>query len=368
MSKTKIEDLLQMKDVISLVNILCTQALVAQASDIHINPEEHQINVRFRIDGLLQDAYTFPREIHQEIIARIKILTELRTDEHYVSQDGRFKIPYKDEFVDIRVSIVPTYYGENAVLRLLRPLKTTLELTQLGFSVADSLLIEKVLNQSHGMILVTGPTGSGKTTTLYTLLKKIQTSQISITTIEDPIEYAVQGVRQIQVHAHKGLNFSNGLRAIMRQDPDIIMVGEIRDYDTASIAVHAALSGHMLFSTLHTNDAVTTILRLIDMHIEPYIVASTIKLVISQRLVRKRCELCNGKACKNCNQSGFSGRTIIYELLHLSNSLKKLLLKKVPAHILQEQAVKEGFVSIYENGYSKVTEGITSLEEVLGAI
>jgi type II secretory ATPase GspE/PulE/Tfp pilus assembly ATPase PilB-like protein len=363
-----LEPLLHTKDAIAIINTVIDEALRRQASDIHIDPEEEHVNVRIRIDGLLYPLFTFPKHIQQELIARIKILSELRTDEHRTSQDGRFKITKDKEIIDIRVSVIPTYYGENAVMRLLRSSQELLSLTSLGFSEKDAARIEDSIHKSSGMILVTGPTGSGKTTTLYTLLNLIKSSENSITTIEDPIEYAIPGIRQIQAHHQKGLSFAQGLRAIMRQDPDIIMVGEIRDHDTASVATHAALTGHLLFTTLHTNNAVTALIRLIDLHIEPYLIASTVELVISQRLVRKICENCRQSGCPTCNQTGFFGRTVIYELLTCSDDLRACILEKAPAHILEEQAVKDGFVSIEVCGLATVAAGITTHEEMMTAL
>src|SRR3989344_3331829 len=278
--------------VINLVNSLIEHAHSARASDIHIDPRANSVQVRIRVDGVLLDSYTFPKELHSPVISRIKVLTSLRTDEHQAAQDGRFRTSFADTLVDIRVSIVPTYYGENAVLRLLSDNASQFSLDAIGFSKPDQEKIMRAARRPHGMILSTGPTGSGKTTTLYTLIKLLNRGDNSIITIEDPIEYAVEGVEQIQVNTRTGLTFADGLRSILRQDPNIIMVGEIRDTDTASIAVNTALTGHLLLSPLHTSDAATTLPRLSDMGIDPYLVASTISIAIGQRLVRTVCDEC----------------------------------------------------------------------------
>lgn len=256
--------------IIRLVDALIIHAFESQASDIHIDPQEDKVRIRLRIDGVLHDVFILPKEIQPEIISRIKVLSGLRTDEHQAAQDGRFKIPVEDiGYIDIRVSIAPTYYGENAVLRILSE-RTQLNLDQLGFSERDLKVVKSAVKKPYGMILATGPTGSGKTTTLYSIIKELNTNEISIITIEDPIEYSISGIDQIQVNSKTGITFAQGLRSILRQDPNIIMVGEIRDEETAGIAVNAALTGHLMLSTIHTNDAATTLPRLLDMGIEPF--------------------------------------------------------------------------------------------------
>src|SRR3989344_1293784 len=281
--------------IVNLVNHLIDLAYQLKASDIHINPEAQSVRVRLRIDGVLQDEMPLPKFIHSEVISRIKILANLRTDEHQAAQDGRFRIELEKDEVDMRVSIVPTYYGEDVVMRLLTNQSQEFDLDDLGFSPSDKAKIIKAIKHPYGMILATGPTGSGKTTTLYTLIKMLNISERSIITIEDPIEYSIKGVNQIGVNQRAGLTFANGLRSILRQDPNIIMVGEIRDSETAGIAVNTALTGRLVLSTLHTNDAATTLPRLLDMKVEPYLIASTVNLAIGQRLVRKICENCNVK-------------------------------------------------------------------------
>ena len=273
--------------IIALVNAVLFEAHQTRASDIHIDPTATCVRVRLRVDGVLHEAYEFSKDIHQEIIARIKVLAGLRTDEHAASQDGRFRyeLPHGGQ-VDVRVSMVPTYHGENAVLRLLVQHNTLQSLGDLGFSKSDQNKIRSALKRQSGMLLATGPTGSGKTTTLYTMLGMLHRPEVSIVTIEDPIEYAIDNIEQIPVHARTGLTFANGLRSILRQDPDIIMVGEIRDKETAGIAVNTALTGHLLLSSVHTSNAATTLPRLLDMGLEPYLVASTVTAAIGQRLVR----------------------------------------------------------------------------------
>jgi type IV pilus assembly protein PilB len=364
-------------------------------SDIHIDPADDNVQTRFRIDGVLQDAATLPKNIHSEIISRIKILAGLRTDEHQAAQDGRFHIQLTDGSADVRVSIAPTYYGENAVLRLLADQAEEFTLESLGFSIPNQTKIIHAIKKPYGMILATGPTGSGKTTTLYTLVKMLNTKEVSIITIEDPIEYAVSGINQIGVNNRSGLSFANGLRSILRQDPNIIMVGEIRDAETAGISVNTALTGHLLLSTLHTNDAATTLPRLLDMKIEPYLIASTVNVAIGQRLVRKICEHCktrkkltvaeqksfaevlplkkfpanvmvyHGKGCEECNFSGYRGRIGIHEVLVVDNPIREAVLRKASSVELREIAIASGMTTMVEDGLEKVFKGITTISEIL---
>ena len=382
--------------IINLIDCLVERAHESRASDIHIDPSAKMVRVRLRIDGVLQDTDNFPKNIHSEIISRVKVLARLRTDEHQATQDGRFRhiFPGTNDFVDIRVSIAPTYHGENAVLRLLSDKAENFSLGNLGFSESDQKKIIKALKKSNGMILSTGPTGSGKTTTLYTLIKMLNSDEVSIVTIEDPIEYAIDNIEQIQVNPRTGLTFANGLRSILRQDPNIIMVGEIRDAETANIAVNTALTGHLLLSTLHTNDAATTLPRLLDMGIEIYLVASTVSIAIGQRLVRKICEHCKekvtitaaqkesldaliiskslnnkqlyrGKGCKECNDSGYFGRTCINEVLVADNDIREAILRKAPSSELKMIAVRNGMTTMIEDGFRKAEAGQTTIEEVL---
>ncbi len=386
--------------IINLIDCLIEKAHRGRVSDIHIDPSPKNVRVRFRVDGVMQEAYNFPKNIHNEIISRIKVLSKLRTDEHQATQDGRFRHAFHEtgEFVDLRVSIVPTYHGENAVLRLLSDKAENFTLEALGFSVSDQKKILDALKKPNGMILATGPTGSGKTTTLYTLIKMLNSPEVSIITIEDPIEYAVDDIEQIQVNSKSGLTFANGLRSILRQDPNIIMVGEIRDAETAGIAVNTALTGHLLLSTLHTNDAATTLPRLLDMGIEEYLVASTVSIAIGQRLVRKICESCKvkvemtpslkeslaetpfgkmikddqvfykGKGCPKCGKSGYSGRVCINEVLVADDIIREAILRKASANEIRNIAISHGMTTMLEDGFQKIKNGQTTVEEILRVI
>lgn len=408
--KTKIETEIKKPgeeiSIIDLVQNLIEYCYKLRASDIHIDPEEDKILVKARIDGIIHLLFNFPKEIQNEIISRIKILAGLRTDEHYIPQDGRFKFfdsENQTEF-DIRVSIMPTHFGENAVLRLLVSKETSFTLETLGFSERDYQVVKKAIKKPYGMILVTGPTGSGKTTTLYTILKTLNTGNVSIITLEDPIEYSIPGITQIQVNPQVGLVFSTGLRAILRQDPDIIMVGEIRDEETADIAVNAALTGHLLLATLHTNDAATALPRLLEMNVEPFLIASTVNVIIAQRLVRKICENCKeerklkseevysilesigldltvenikkiknskfyiGKGCSLCNNSGYYGRLGIFEVLPMSEKIKEAVMKRANSNEIKSIAVNEGMTTMIEDGFKKVLDGLTTVEEILRVI
>ena len=408
--KSKIEGEIQKSEseisIIDLVQDLITYCYKSRASDIHIDPEADKILIKARIDGIIYNLFTFPKGIQDEIISRIKILAGLRTDEHYAPQDGRFKfrdLEAEKEF-DVRVSIMPTYFGENAVLRLLVSKETSFTLETLGLSERDLKEIKKAIKKPYGMILVTGPTGSGKTTTLYTILKTLNTGMVSIITLEDPIEYSISGITQIQVNPQVGLEFSTGLRAILRQDPDIIMVGEIRDEETANIAVNAALTGHLLLSTLHTNDAATALPRLLEMGVEPFLIASTVNVVIAQRLVRKICENCKeekkfstaeilsflesigldltienikiakkskfyyGKGCEACNNSGYYGRIGIFEVLSVTDKIREAIMKRLNSSEIKSIAINEGMTTMVQDGFNKVLQGLTTIEEILRVI
>lgn len=387
--------------IINLLDQLIVQAHTVRASDIHIDPIDGGLRVRFRVDGVMQDVHRFPLSVRQEVIARIKIMAGLRTDQHQAAQDGRFRLDIPDVGpVDVRVSIAPTYHGENAVLRLLSDKAENFTLEALGFGAADQEKILHAVRKSHGMILATGPTGSGKTTTLYTLLKLLNTADVSIITIEDPIEYAVSNIEQIQVNPQTGLTFASGLRSILRQDPDVIMVGEIRDLETASIAVNTALTGHLLLSTLHTSDAATTLPRLLDMKIEPFLVASTVNVAIGQRLVRKVCKHCASEyelkdeeraslaqtlpaaflsqvknlprakegGCAECAGSGYRGRIGINEVLVVDGEVRETILRRASAAELKRIAVAHGMTTMQEDGCRKVLAGLTTIEEVLRVV
>ncbi len=386
--------------IVRLVDAILEEAVALRASDIHIEPAEAHVLVRLRVDGVLIDSFTLPRPILSEVISRIKVLSQLRTDEHQAAQDGRFRTTLANgRITDIRVSITPTYFGENAVMRILSDHAADFTLELLGFSDDDRAKIEAAVKRPHGMILATGPTGSGKTTTLYTLVKKLNTKDISIVTIEDPIEYAISGITQIQINPRAGLTFANGLRSIRRQDPNVIMVGEIRDAETASIAVNTALTGHLLLSTLHTNDAATTLPRLLDMGIDAYLVASTVNVAIGQRLVRKICETCErphtltdaeqqslreslptrlrlpgqelpevfyeGAGCGACDGTGYAGRMGVNEVLVVGPEVRDAILRKASAVTIRDIAIANGMTTMFEDGFNKAADGKTTIAEVL---
>src|SRR3989338_8176413 len=385
--------------IISLIDGLIEEAQNSRASDIHIDPREKDVRVRLRIDGVLKDAYSLPREIHSEVITRVKVLAGLRTDEHQAAQDGRFRTIFEGANpIDSRVYIAPAYYGENCVLRLLSEHAEKFTIDTMGFSSEDLTKIKNAIQKPYGMVLATGPTGSGKTTTLYTFLKSLHKPEISIITIEDPIEYSIEGVNQIQVNRKTELTFANGLRAILRQDPDIIMVGEIRDRETAGLAINTALTGHLVLSTLHTNDAATTLPRMLDLGLEPYLITATVNLVIAQRLVRKICEQCKtkhkltesekksiaelgnfaaanipetmhrGQGCDECLGSGYRGRIGIYEVMVIDDAIREAMLEKCSASNIKKMSIERGMTTMVEDGFHKAVEGITTLEEVLRVI
>ncbi|RMD61362.1 type II/IV secretion system protein [Candidatus Parcubacteria bacterium] len=387
--------------VINLVNLFVEYAYISRASDIHIEPGANKLRVRFRIDGVLRDIFehiAISKELQPEIISRIKVLAGLRTDEHNTPQDGRFKARIENlGAIDVRVSIIPTFYGENAVMRILAETQI-FSLEDLGFSGDDLEKVKRAIKRPHGMILANGPTGSGKTTTLYTILKELNTPEVSIITIEDPVEYSIEGTSQIQTNARVGLTFASGLRSILRQDPNIIMVGEIRDQETANIAVNAALTGHLLLSTLHTNDAATTFPRLVDMGVPPFLVASTVNVIMGQRLVRVLCDSCKVEkklskeevaslaeiapyvkdlkttkfyapgGCEKCGGVGYQGRTAIREVLEVDDKIRTLVMSRANAAQIKEAAIKNGMKTMMQDGIEKAAKGITSLAEVLRII
>ncbi len=402
--KLKVENALKTPEteisIISLVDDLIEYAFWARASDIHMEPFADSLSIRLRIDGILHDSFSFAKSLHSGVITRIKVLGGIRTDEHQAALDGRFKATMKEppsEF-DVRVSIIPTYYGENAVLRLLAEQTKISKLSDLAFTDNDKIKIKNAVSKPHGMILATGPTGSGKTTTLYTILKEVNTREVSIITIEDPIEYSLEGIDQIQVNIRTGLTFANGLRSILRQDPNIIMVGEIRDQETAGIAVNAALTGHKLLSTIHTNDAATTLPRLLDMGVEPFLAASTINIAIGQRLVRMICEKCKtkkriteaefknlsehipaevldnhkdfyyGKGCHACGDSGYFSRMGLYEVLEMNDFIREAIMRRADAGEVKKIAIKNGMVPLLEDGFRKALAGFTTIEEILRVV
>jgi type IV pilus assembly protein PilB len=393
------EDLAKAAEKLPIIKIMDTimeYAVAERASDVHIETHDKEVIVRFRIDGVLKDIVRFPRGIEAALVARIKILSNLKIDEHRIPQDGRYKFMANDEAMGLRVSIIPGFYSENVVMRLLPESKRPSSLEELGLSGHNLYLINDNIKKPHGMILVTGPTGSGKTTTLYSLLNILNTIEVKICTIEDPIEYGIERVNQIQVNPKAGLTFAVGLRALLRHDPDIIMVGEIRDKETAEIAVHSALTGHLVLSTLHTNNAAGAIPRLLDMGIEGFLVASTVNIVVAQRLVRKICPNCiqefrpsaetitlleknfglnlssqkfyKGKGCDECHHSGYISRIGIYEVLQMSEKIKNLVIQRGLSDQLQKQAIAEGMVTMLHDGMNKISAGLTTIEEVLRAV
>lgn len=386
----KLQGMVKEPIVIKLVNLMITEAIRQGASDIHIEPEEETLKTRFRVDGMLREETSPPKHLQSAVISRVKILANLDIAERRAPQDGRFNVKTDGKEVDIRVSCMPTVYGENVVLRLLDVSKALLTLEQIGLSKDTLGAFQSVIKRPYGIILVTGPTGSGKTTTLYSSLDKINTVEKNILTIEDPVEYRLPGVRQIQVNTKAHLTFSNGLRSILRQDPDVIMVGEIRDAETAEIAIQAALTGHLVLATLHTNDAPGAITRLIDMGVEPFLVSSSVIGILAQRLVRTLCKECKeeyvpskdilaeigvdaahgakfyrGKGCIKCMKTGYKGRIAIFEFLVPNEKIRKLAIDKASSKEMRKEALAAGMIAMKEDGMKKIAEGLTTLEEVL---
>ncbi len=383
-----------------VVDELILAAYDDKASDVHIEPEEKDSLIRFRIDGVLQDVVRIPPALHERVVTRIKVLSNLRTDEHLSAQDGKMQMRLPQEDLDIRVSIIPVANGEKVVLRLLSSRSREYTLADLGMNTTDLGKVTKAYNKSYGMILSTGPTGSGKTTSIYSILKVLNTREKNIMTIEDPIEYRILGANQVQVNVKTNLTFANGLRSILRQDPNIIFVGEIRDGETAGIAVNAALTGHLVLSTLHTNNAATAIPRLSDMKVEPFLVASTVNVIIAQRLIREICGGCKtqietdteelsksiseeainkylgkgpkvvtfqGKGCKLCRNTGYQGRIGLFEVLEVTKEIRKLIVGKSDADLIEQEAIKAGMRTMLEDGLEKVAKGLTTIEEVMRA-
>jgi type IV pilus assembly protein PilB len=378
--------------VVKLINGILTDAVAKGASDIHIESFEHEMRVRYRIDGALSEIMKPPVKLKAALISRLKILASLNIAERRVPQDGRIKLKMKSKVIDYRVSTLPTLFGEKIVLRILDKGNLTLDLAKFGFEPRSESDLMRAIMNPYGMVLVTGPTGSGKTTTLYSCLSKINTIEVNIMTAEDPVEYNLGGINQVLVRNEVGMTFAAALKAFLRQDPNIIMVGEIRDLETGSIAIKAALTGHLVLSTLHTNDAPSTITRMVDMGIEPFNVSSAVNLIVAQRLVRRICSNCKaehkyspeelkalgaegqafagitffkGAGCDTCNGSGYKGRQGIYEVMALSPELRRMVLRGCSAAELQEQAVKEGMLTLRMDGIMKIKKGITTLEEVV---
>ena len=386
-----LKDLASEAPVIRLVNLIMSRAVEARASDIHIEPFERDLKVRYRVDGVLSDEESPPKKLKAAIISRIKIMARLNIAERRLPQDGRIKIKVMGRDIDLRVSTLPTMYGESVVMRILDKSNTQIyDLKKLGFSSRMHEQFENLLSRPHGIILVTGPTGSGKTTTLYAALTQINQPDKKIVTIEDPVEYQINGINQIHVNPKIGLTFAAGLRSIVRQDPDVIMVGEMRDLETAEIGIRAALTGHVVFSTLHTNDAPSAIARLVDMGAEDYLLASSILGVLAQRLIRVICPHCKeeqpleksvleeigfpldaktrlyqGKGCKECGQTGFQGRVAIFELMLMDEEIRRLTIANADALELTKAAIKAGMITLRDDGFEKVKEGITTISEVL---
>ncbi len=356
--------------VIKLVNQVITEAIKMRATDIHIEIYVNKVVLRYRIDGVLremkmpQDAYY----IEPAIVSRVKIMCHLDVVEHRIPQDGRAKVRLLDgQEVDLRVSILQGYFGENVVIRIL-PSQVLLDLDTIGFLPQDLETINKLLQKPHGIILITGPTGSGKTTTLYTCLSRLNRKEVKIVSIEDPVEYAIEGITQIQVNPKVGLTFANALRSVLRHDPDIMMIGEIRDSETADLAIRSSLTGHLVFSTLHTNDSATGVARLMDMGIQPYLLASSVEVIIAQRLVRLLCPLCLGKGCEACSETGFKGRRPIYEIMLIDDDMRNLIIEHKSAQEIKAKAREKGMRTLMENGMHLVEQGLTTKEEILRVV
>jgi len=377
--------------VVKILNMILMKAVQMGASDIHFEPFEKVSRIRFRIDGVLHNQKAPPREIYNNIVARLKVMAQLDVAEKRLPQDGRIKLNYGKKQIDLRISILPSTFGEKAVIRILDSSSLCLDMTKLGFEERDMAVYKKAINSPNGIILITGPTGSGKTTTLYSTLSTLNHPDVNISTIEDPVEYILNGVIQTQTNNEIGLNFAAGLRTLLRQDPDIIMVGEIRDIETAQIAVNAAMTGHLVLATLHTNDAPSAVTRLENMGIEPFMISSTVIMCLAQRLIRKICEQCKesysveaealssygytgeaeevtlyrGVGCNECSNTGYKGRIGIYELMEVTESIKNLINKRTSANEIKRLAREQGMRTLREAGLSKVLKGETTIDEML---
>ena len=384
--------------VARIVSTLLEYGIKVRASDIHIEPLENESRIRYRIDGILHEKLILPKKIHDAIVSRIKILGNMKIDEKRLPQDARFNFKIGQEELDLRLSTMPTAHGEKVVMRLLKKTGGVPDLPELGLRGKALHNLEENIKRPHGIILLCGPTGSGKTTTLYSILSKLNSSQVNILTLEDPVEYRIVGVNQVQINTQAGLTFASGLRSFLRQDPNIIMVGEIRDTETTDLAIQASLTGHLVFSTLHTNDSSGSLPRLLDMKAEPYLIASTVTCVVGQRVVRKICPTCRiskvpqkeivekmkevlgslfdyeknknlklfeGRGCKECNNTGYLGRIGIFEVLLISEKIAKMIIVRSRAQDIAKQAVSEGMITMRQDGILKVLEGITTVEEVL---
>lgn len=397
--QAQLSQIIKEAPIARIVSTMLEYAMRSRASDTHIEPQEEETRVRYRIDGILHERLTLPKSVHDALISRIKILSDMKIDEHRIPQDGRFNFKAGEDEVDLRVSSLPTVHGEKIVMRLLRKSGGVPSLPELGLRGTALKNLEIAMLRPHGIIIVCGPTGSGKTTTLYAVLSKINTTKVNIITLEDPVEYQIPGINQVQVNPAVGLTFATGLRAFLRQDPNVILVGEIRDQETTDLAIQAALTGHLVFSTLHTSNAAGSLPRLLDLGAENFLLASTMTAVAGQRIIRRVCNECKstyippdsvvsdikqtlgklmqqsssketpklyrGKGCSACNNTGYLGRIGIFEVLPVSEKIARLILEKSDAGTIEDVAVSEGMVTMKQDGYLKVLEGITTIEEVL---
>lgn len=393
---TQIAQIIKEAPIAKIVSTILEYAVTSRASDVHIEPEEDRVRVRYRIDGILYDRLSLPKTVQESVISRIKILSEMKIDEHRSPQDGRFNFKVEDKEVDLRISVLPTIFGEKIVMRLLRKSGGIPTLPELGLAGVSLKNLETNMLRPHGIILVCGPTGSGKTSTLYSVLSRLNTPKVNIMTLEDPVEYQISGVNQVQVNPAVGLTFATGLRAFLRQDPNIILVGEIRDQETTDLAMQAALTGHLVFSTLHTSNASGALPRLLDLGAETFLLASTINAIVAQRIVRKICPSCKesyapesamvgeiknqlgrlfpqngeiklykGRGCKECGGEGYLGRIGIFEVLPVSSKIASMILQKPEASAIEKQAIDEGMITMKQDGYLKALVGVTTIEEVL---
>ncbi len=403
-SEKKVEDLVESAPVAKIVDVLVENAIEGDASDIHIEPEEKQIKVRFRVDGVLHSSLFLPKHVGPSIVSRIKILSNLKIDEKRKPQDGRFKVVYKGRNIDLRVSTLPVAEGEKVVMRVLDEKRSQVDLEGLGAWGKGRAILEEEIQEPFGLIIISGPTGSGKSTTLYTVLSMMDREEKNVITLEDPVEYRIAGINQSQIHPEINFTFASGLRSILRQDPDVIMVGEIRDEETAELTVHAALTGHLVLSTLHTNNAVGAIPRLVDMKVEPFLLSSSLRLIIGQRLVRKICDHCKeeikpsekvekmmkevlaripqdqkdamevdennlkmyrGKGCEYCSNTGMKGRVGVFEIVKITDKMKKIIeAGELKGDVLWEEFYRQGAITMREDGVIKVIKGLTTMEEV----
>jgi type IV pilus assembly protein PilB len=393
---SKIAEIIKEAPIAKIVSTILEYAVTSRSSDVHIEPQEDRVRVRYRIDGILYDRLSLPKTVQEAVISRIKILSEMKIDEHRSPQDGRFNFKINDKEVDLRISVLPTTFGEKIVMRLLRKSGGLPTLNELGLGGTNLKNLESAILRPHGIIIVCGPTGSGKTTTLYSVLSKLNTTRVNIMTLEDPVEYQIAGINQVQINPGVGLTFATGLRSFLRQDPNIILVGEIRDEETTDLAIQAALTGHLVFSTLHTSSAAGALPRLIDLGAETFLLASTMNAILAQRIVRRICDSCKeaytpqpqilteikselgplykdnnevklykGKGCNECGSTGYMGRMGIYETLTISEKISALVLQSADSGTIEKQAISEGMITMKQDGYLKALQGVTTIEEVI---